>query len=259
VAEEFRSVLDMHQRVYDILGIHSYYLRLSEWDPEDPKRKNKYVDDPAAWEKTQQILADVLKKSGVEYVVRQGEAAFYGPKIDIQFKTVTGREETASTCQLDFSVAERLGLTYVDSDNKEQHPYIIHRAPLGSHERFVAFLIEHFAGAFPTWLAPIQIKIITIHDDLLLYAHRVCQELRSLGLRAEIDESQHSFSKKIRLNSQMKIPNLLVIGQKEMQENKITLRRYQVEKQQTLDLEFFKKEILKEVKERRRESIFSLD
>lgn len=236
VKKEFQAVMEMHKQVYEILGITSFYLRLSEWDPDDPKKGNKYVDNPQAWEKSQQLIRQAMNESGIPYTVEKGEAAFYGPKIDIQFKSVTGREETASTCQLDFAIPERLNMTYVDADNTEQYPYIIHRAPLGTHERFIAFLIEHYAGAFPTWLAPVQVMVIAISEKFQEYSERVVEDMRQLGIRAELDDSANSFNKKIRLNIQQKIPNLLIIGEKEQETEQVTLRRYGHEKQTTLPL-----------------------
>ncbi|MEZ4267827.1 MAG: threonine--tRNA ligase, partial [Myxococcota bacterium] len=164
IQTEFLAVMELHREVYEILGLSDYYMRFSTWDPEDPKGKEKYVDNPEAWERTQTLVRDAMLQSGLPFKEVKGEAAFYGPKIDIQFRTVTGREETASTNQLDFAVPERLGLHYVGADNTEHRPYVIHRAPLGTHERFVAFLIEHYGGAFPTWLAPIQVRVVTVGE-----------------------------------------------------------------------------------------------
>lgn len=254
VKEEFQAVMQMHKKVYDILGITSFYMRLSEWDPEDPKKGNKYVDNPEAWDKSQKLIREAMMASGIDFTVEKGEAAFYGPKIDIQFRSVTGREETASTSQLDFAIPERLGMTYVDADNQEKHPYIIHRAPLGTHERFIAFLIEHYGGAFPTWLAPTQVKIISVSEKFQEYSDKVMEELRDLGIRAEVDNSLNTFNKKIRLNIQQKIPNLLIIGEQEQQSGQVTVRRYGQEKQKTLPLEEFKNWIQGQIKNRVREA-----
>ena len=157
--------MELYAEAYRILGLESYYLRLSKSDPEDPKRKQKYVDNPSAWAKSEAIIEELLNEMGVEFVIGVGEAAFYGPKIDVQFPTVTGRDESVSTVQLDFSVPACLGLSYVGSDGLDHVPYCIHRAPLSTHERIIAYLIEHYGGAFPTWLSPIQVKVITVSDQ----------------------------------------------------------------------------------------------
>ena len=179
IKPEFLNVMNMHREVYEILGLKSFHMRFSTWDPEDPKGKEKYVNNPRAWEWTQKLVYEAMVESGLPFVEGKGEAAFYGPKIDVQFKTVTGREETASTNQLDFAVPERLDLKYIGADNKEHRPYVIHRAPLGTHERFVAFLIEHYGGAFPTWLAPVQVRIVTVSEKFNEYAGKINAGLRS--------------------------------------------------------------------------------
>jgi threonyl-tRNA synthetase len=173
-------------------------------------------------------------ESGLPFVEAKGEAAFYGPKIDVQFRTVTGREETASTNQLDFAVPKRLGLTYVGADGQEHHPYVIHRAPLGTHERFVAFLLERYAGAFPTWLAPVQARVITVADRFNEHAEKLTQDLRNRMIRADFDPSSETLSKKVRNASAEKIPNLLVIGEREAADDTVTLRRFGKTEQETL-------------------------
>jgi threonyl-tRNA synthetase len=187
ITEEFIAVIRMHQRVYEILGLSDYYMRFSTWDPDSEKGKAKYVDDPEAWEKTQEMVRFAMEQTGVPFVEGKGEAAFYGPKVDVQFRTVTGREETASTNQLDFAQPARMGLTYQGADNHEHRPYVIHRAPLGTHERFVAFLIEHYGGAFPTWLAPVQVRILTVSDRFGDYARNLAEKLHADRVRVEVD------------------------------------------------------------------------
>ena len=250
IEAEFLAVMDMHKTLYDKLGIQNYHMRLSTWDPEDPKGKQKYVDNPAAWERTQDLVRAAMVKSGLPFKEVKGEAAFYGPKIDFQFRSVTGREETASTNQLDFAVPPRMNLVYTDKDNSERHPYIIHRAPAGTHERFVAFLIEHFGGAFPTWLAPLQVRVITVSDEFRDYADRLVADLRDSLVRAEVDPAHDTMGKKIRNAAKAKIPNVLVIGEKEQTDGTVTWRRYGVEEQQTLPAEAFKSEILRRIQER---------
>ena len=250
IESEFLAVMEMHKTLYQTMGIKNYYMRLSTWDPEDPKGREKYVNNPAAWERTQQIVRAAMDKSGLPYREVKGEAAFYGPKIDFQFRSVTGREETASTNQLDFAVPERMDLSYVAPDNSLKRPYIIHRAPAGTHERFIAFLIEHFAGAFPTWMAPVQVRLITVADAFREYADKLCAELRGDMVRAEVDPSTDTLNKKIRNAAKAKIPNCLIIGEKEMQNGTVTLRRFGREEQETLPAAEFRTRILKLIRER---------
>ncbi|MEA2444291.1 MAG: threonyl-tRNA synthetase [Thermoleophilales bacterium] len=253
IKAEFIAVIEMHQRVYEILGLDDFYMRLSTWDPDSEKGKEKYVDDPAAWEKTQNLIREAMDESGVPYVEGKGEAAFYGPKIDVQFRTVTGREETASTNQLDFAQPERMGLVYQGADNQEHRPYVIHRAPLGTHERFVAFLIEHYGGAFPTWLAPVQVRVLTVADRFEDYARDVVRELRREGVRAELDERHDTLGKGIRSAAAEKIPNTLVIGEREVEEHTVTLRRLGSREQETMPVDAFRERLRKAIAERSQE------
>jgi len=247
IEAEFLAVMDMHKTLYDKLGIKNYNMRLSTWDPDDPKGKQKYVDNPAAWERTQDLVRAAMVKSGLPFKEVKGEAAFYGPKIDFQFRSVTGREETASTNQLDFAVPPRMNLVYTDKDNSEKHPYVIHRAPAGTHERFIAFLLEHFGGAFPTWLSPVQVRVITVSDDFRAYADELVAELREHMIRAEVDPAHDTMGKKIRNAAKAKIPNVLVIGEKEQSDRTVTWRRFGVEEQETLPAAAFRDEILRRV------------
>ncbi len=251
VKEELRAVLELIQKSYEALGLDNYRFRLSRWDPEDPKGKEKYLDDPEAWEWCEEQIRQVLIESGVDFYEAVGEAAFYGPKIDVQFKTVTGREESVSTNQLDFGIAERLDLAYVGADNSEHRPYIIHRAPLSTHERFIAFLIEHYGGAFPTWLAPIQVRVVTVSERFNDYGQKLVDALRKEFVRAELDSSSETMGKKIRNASITKIPNVLVVGEREVDDNTVTLRRYGSRDQSTMPFDEFKSGILTAIKERR--------
>ena len=239
VRDVFREVIAQYDEAYRILGLRNYRFRLSRWDPNDPKGREKYVDAPEDWRRTEAIIAGLLAELGVEYEDAPGEAAFYGPKIDVQFKTVTGREETLSTVQLDFAVPPRLGLAYVGSDGAEHVPYCIHRAPFSTHERFVAILVEHFGGAFPTWLAPVQVQAITVSDRFGGYAEGLVSRLRESFVRAELAPSADTVSKKIREGVTRKIPNLLVVGEREAAENTVTVRRYGIKQQTTLPFERF--------------------
>ena len=239
VGTVFREVIAQYDEAYRILGLVDYRFRLSRWNPADPKGREKYVDAPEDWRRTEGIIAALLAELGVEYEDAPGEAAFYGPKIDVQFKTVTGREETLSTVQLDFAVPPRLGLAYVGSDGTEHTPYCIHRAPFSTHERFVAILVEHFGGAFPTWLAPVQVQVITVSDKFSGYAKGIVSRLRGSFVRAELAPPADTVSKKIREGVTRKIPNLLVVGEREAAENAVTVRRYGIKQQTTLPFERF--------------------
>jgi threonyl-tRNA synthetase len=250
IKKEFLEVMNMHRDVYQILGISNYHMRFSTWDPEDPKGKEKYVNNPQEWEWTQKLVYEAMVDSGLPFIEGKGEAAFYGPKIDVQFKTVTGREETASTNQLDFAVPERLGLKYIGADNQEHRPYIIHRAPLGTHERFIAFLIEHYGGAFPTWLAPVQVKVITVSEKFNEYGEKIVAQLRSKMIRAEFEYSSDTMGKKIRNASKQKIPNVLVIGEREQTDGTVTLRRFGLEEQLTMTVDAFEKSLLEKIQTR---------
>jgi threonyl-tRNA synthetase len=247
---EFVSVMDLHRRAYAILGLTDYYMRLSTWDPDDPKGRQKFVDDPENWASTEQQVREAMAEVGLPTREVKGEAAFYGPKIDVQFRTVTGREETASTNQLDFAIPRRLGLVYRGSDNAEHHPMIIHRAPLGTHERFVAFLIEHFAGAFPTWLAPVQVRVITVSERFDEAASAWVADLRSRRVRAELDDSNESMGKKIRIGAMQKVPNLAVIGERELAEGTVALRRHGSRDQRVMPRAEFEARLDKAIRER---------
>ena len=252
IKKEFLAVMDMHREVYEVLGLSNYYMRFSTWDPEDPKGRDKYVDNPAAWERTERFVREAMLESGLPFTETKGEAAFYGPKIDVQFRTVTGREETASTNQLDFAVPERLGLTYIGSDNKEHTPYVIHRAPLGTHERFIAFLIEHYGGAFPTWLAPVQVRVITVSEKFDDYGRKVVERLRANFVRAELDESSETLNKKVRNAVTSKIPNVLVVGEREVETESVTLRRYGEREQESMPLAELEARVVKAIATRSR-------
>ena len=253
IKDEFKAVMRLYEEAYDILGLDDYVVRLSRWDPDDPKGRDKYVDNPEAWTASEAILEAVLKEMGVNYVDGVGEAAFYGPKIDIQFLTVTGREESLSTVQLDFSQPEALGLTYVGPDGQPHRPYCIHRAPFSTHERMVAFLLEHYAGAFPTWLAPVQAQVVTVSEQFDAYGAEIVAALRGSMVRAELAPSTETVSKKIRQAATLKIPNVLIVGEREQQERTVTLRRHGHKAQHTLALDAFQTALLETISARSRE------
>lgn len=232
VEQEFRAVMNMYTLYYTHLRMGNFRVRLSLHDPDS----DKFIGKSEEWFKSEAIVREVLNNLGVDYTEETGEAAFYGPKIDIQVKNLMGREETVSTCQLDFVVAERFGLEYVDSDGERKTPFIIHRAPLSTHERMISFLIELYGGAFPTWMAPRQVQLIPVNDEVLDYAGEIAAELRENLFRAEIDHSDESFNKKIRNAVTHKIPNIWIIGGKEKEHHTITWRRYCSKQQQTVDI-----------------------
>ncbi|HJL17752.1 MAG TPA: threonine--tRNA ligase [Sandaracinaceae bacterium LLY-WYZ-13_1] len=250
IKAEFQKVMKMITELYERLDIRDYYFRFSTWDPEDPKGKQKYVDNPEAWAISEKHMREAMDDIGLEYEESIGDAAFYGPKIDVQLKTVTGREETASTNQLDFAVPQRLGLVYRGADNEEHHPFCIHRAPASTHERFIAFLIEHFGGAFPTWLAPVQVRVLTVSDPFREYGETIVARLRKRFVRAELDESSETMGKKIRGAVTQKIPNVLVVGEREQQDGTVTVRRYGSREQTTMSLDAFEQDVLERIRAR---------
>ena len=231
IKEELKSTVKMCVDYFRLFRFEGVQLRISTHDPANTE---KFINNPTAWKFCEEYVEQVVKEMGVPYVLGPGEAAFYGPKIDFQVHTILGKEETLNTAQLDFAGAERFKLSYVGEDGKEHPPYIIHRAPLGTHERFIAFLIEHFGGAFPTWLAPVQARIVPVGESVVEYANELATALRAELLRVEVDTSSNSFNKKIREAVTAKIPNILIIGDKEKEQGTVTLRRYCVKDQVTL-------------------------
>jgi len=226
--EEFLRVMQLHARLYDVFGIKDYFMRFSM---PDLNKLDKYVNEPEKWIEAMRIIREVMDESGYPYVEQEGDAAFYGPKIDFIIESAIGNEYAISTNQLDFLASERFELNYVGEDNALHPVYVIHRAPLGSHERFTAFLIEHFAGIFPTWLAPVQAVIIPIADRHNDYAERVQRELLAAniptstgGIRLELDLSRETLQKKIRNAAHKKAPYLLIMGDKEAEAGTLSLR-----------------------------------
>ena len=222
-AQEFRAVNDMYLKYFNIFGIDKYVMRLSLHDP--AKLGQKYINEPQLWLETEQMVREVLIETGTPFVEVQDEGAFYGPKIDVQIWSIIGREFTLATNQVDFAQGKRFNLSFTNKDNEPEIPLIIHRAPLGTHERFIGFLLEHYAGKFPVWLAPLQAKILPISDKFMPYAQEVLAELRKAGVRAEIDDRNEKIGKKIRDTELMKVPYMLVIGEKEMTEGQLSIRR----------------------------------
>ena len=245
--QEFINVMKMHSEYYNLFGLKDFWMRLSLSE----KDAGKFVDEPELWEKAEMLVIEAMDEVGIPYESVRGEAAFYGPKIDFQVTNVVGREETASTNQLDLVMGKRFGLNYIGNDNKEHTPIIIHRAPLGTHERFSAFLIEHYGGAFPTWLAPLQVLLIPVAPIFNEYANKLKETLFKSFIRTEIDSSNDSFGKKIRSAAISKIPNILIVGEKEKAGQKVTWQRYGSKDRQTLTIEAFSKLLNEEILQRR--------
>jgi len=225
IKEEFTRVIRLIQQVYDDFGIRDFWFRLSYRDPED---KEKYVQNDAMWEMAQRMLRESMDELDLEYVEAEGEAAFYGPKLDVQVKTALGKDETLSTVQLDFHLPERFGLEYIGEDGKPHRPVVIHRGIVGTMERFVAFLLEYYFGAFPLWLAPVQARIVPVSDSYLGYARKLMDRFRDEGLRVEVDERNEKLGYKIREATLQKIPYVLVVGEREEKEGLVAVRRYKV-------------------------------
>ncbi|MBL4824461.1 MAG: threonine--tRNA ligase [SAR324 cluster bacterium] len=244
---EFIKVMNLHTEYYKLFGLSDFWMRLSLAEED----AGKFVDEPELWEKAETLVTEAMDEVGIPYEAVRGEAAFYGPKIDFQVTNVIGREETASTNQLDLVMGKRFGLTYIASDNEEHTPIIIHRAPLGTHERFVAFLIEHYGGAFPTWLAPVQLRIIPVASAFNEYANRLNETLFGSFVRTEMDDSHDSFSKKIRSAAISKIPNLLIVGENEQADQTVTWQRYGTKERQTLAFDAFRNLLQEEILQRR--------
>jgi threonyl-tRNA synthetase len=221
--QEFQAVNDMYLKYFKIFGIDKYVMRLSLHDPE--KLGQKYINEPELWLETEELVRNVLIETGVPFVEVKGEGAFYGPKIDVQIWSAIGREFTLATNQVDFAQPRSFKLSFTNKENEPEIPLIIHRAPLGTHERFIGFLLEHYAGKFPVWLAPLQVKILPISDKFMEYAESVQKQLLKVGVRVEIDDRQEKIGRKIRDTELMKVPYMLVVGEKEMAENKLSVRR----------------------------------
>jgi threonyl-tRNA synthetase len=221
---EFNAVNEMYLNYFKLFVLDKYLMRFSTHDP--AKLGQKFVNEPELWKKTEDMTRNVLKNSGINYVEVPNEAAFYGPKIDVQVWSVIGREFSIATNQVDFAQPRRFDLRYKDRDNIDKIPICIHRAPLGTHERFIGFLIEHYAGNFPLWLSPEQVRILTIGDDpkLIDYARSILKELRAHQVRAEIDESSDKINGKIQRAEQMKVHTMFVIGKRDMEANAVSVR-----------------------------------
>ncbi|MCM3029887.1 threonine--tRNA ligase [Niallia sp. MER 6] len=246
IKDEFKRVVNLVLDVYKDFNLTDYSFRLSYRDPQDTE---KYFDDDEMWNKAQSMLKEAMDDLGLDYYEAEGEAAFYGPKLDVQVKTALGKDETLSTVQLDFLLPERFDLTYVGEDGKQHRPVVIHRGVVSTMERFIAFLIEEYKGAFPTWLAPVQVQVIpvspSVHFD---YAKQVQEQLQNQGFRVELDERDEKIGYKIREAQMQKIPYMLVVGDKEVEENAVNVRKYGEQKSETIPFDSFLQGLLDEVK-----------
>ncbi len=246
IKDEFKRVVNLILEVYKDFGINDYSFRLSYRDPED---KEKYFDDDVMWNKAQSMLKEAMDDLGLDYYEAEGEAAFYGPKLDVQVRTALGKDETLSTVQLDFLLPERFDLTYVGEDGKPHRPVVIHRGVVSTMERFVAFLIEEYKGAFPTWLAPVQAVVIPVSPEVHFdYARQIKDALKAEGFRVELDDRDEKMGYKIREAQIQKIPYMLVVGDQEVQDEAVNVRKYGEQKSETVPFKEFIGKLQEEAK-----------
>ncbi|KAB7705939.1 threonine--tRNA ligase [Bacillus aerolatus] len=246
IKEEFKRVVRLVMEVYKDFDLNDYSFRVSYRDPADTE---KYYDDDEMWNKAQSMLKEAMDELELDYFEAEGEAAFYGPKLDVQVKTALGKEETLSTVQLDFLLPEKFDLTYIGEDGKQHRPVVIHRGVVSTMERFVAFLIEEYKGAFPTWLAPVQVQVIPVSADVHFnYAKEVQEKLRQAGIRVELDSRDEKIGYKIREAQMQKIPYMLVVGDKEIETDSVNVRKYGEQKSETVAFADFLDLIKKEAK-----------
>ena len=245
IKEEVGKVINLILAVYEDFGFKDYEFRLSLRDKDD---KEKYFDDDEMWDKAESQLREILKEFNIKFYEAKGEAAFYGPKLDVQLKSAIGHDVTVSTCQLDFLLPERFELEYIGEDGKPHRPVVIHRAILGTMDRFMCFLIEETKGAFPLWLAPVQVKLLTIADRHIEYAQKLLEELEQKGIRVELDNREEKIGYKIREAQLQKIPYMLIIGDKEVEENKVSMRSRDKGDLGSIEKEKFIEKIEEEIK-----------
>lgn len=248
VGQEMCNLLKLFKEFYDVFKIRNYRVRLSVAGKDNA---DKFKGDKAMWDKADALLVKALEEMNIEYFVGEGEAAFYGPKIDFQFRNLMGREETVSTIQVDLLSPNNFDLKYTEQTGGEGVPVIIHRAPLSTHERFVSYLIEYYGGAFPTWCAPVQVNFVPVNKDCESYCKALQEELLDHFVRAEVDSSDNTLNKKIRNSAIRKIPITIIVGGKEVEEKKVTLRRFGKEEQESMSIEDFKTVLFDEIKTRK--------
>ena len=246
--EEFKKVIDLVLYVFGSLGFENFTAQVSLRDPEKPE---KYIGSDENWDLAETAIINAAKEKNLNYVIEYGEAAFYGPKIDFVVKDVLGREWQLGTVQVDYNLPERFDLSYVGPDGEAHRPVMIHRAPFGSMERFVGVLIEHFGGAFPTWLSPLQVMVVSVAEAFSDYADEIVSRLRNKGIRIEHDASSLTMGKKIRNASVAKVPNVLVVGEREQTERTVTLRCHGSRDQHTMSLDDFEARLMDAVIQRK--------
>lgn len=242
--EEFGKVTDLVKYITKTLGIEVWY-RFSKWDPEN--KKNKYVDNPEAWNSTQESMKKILDNMKLDYIEADDEAAYYGPKLDLQYKDVYGKEDTLITIQIDFALPEKFDLKYLDKDGKEKHAMVIHRSSLGATERTMSYLLEKTQGNLPLWLSPIQTKILSVNEETSDYASKINQELLEAGIRTESNIKKESIGKKILKATGEKAFYLVTVGEQEMKENKIAVKKRDEKEITTMTLEEFKEKVKSEI------------
>ena len=245
---EFMDVCQMYMEYFDIFGIDKYEMRLSLHDP--AALGKKYIDEPELWNQTEDVVRNALKNGGINFVEIPGEAAFYGPKIDVQVWSAIGKEFTLATNQVDFAIPKRFNLTYTDENGSEQTPLCIHRAPLSTHERFIGFLIEHYGGDFPLWLSPIQVIILPVSEKTHTYARSVQSKFKAAGIRVKMDDRPEKIGAKIRQAELNKIPVMAIVGKKEAEENTVSTRRRFIGDQGAIKTDQLLKNIISEIKQR---------
>jgi len=248
-ADEFRAVNDLYLKYFRIFGVEKYIMRFSTHDPN--RLGEKFVNEPALWKKTEDMVRKVLVNSKIPFVEVANEAAFYGPKIDVQVWSAIGREFTLATNQVDFAVPARFGLTYTDKDGSLKTPLCIHRAPLGTHERFIGFLIEHYGGNFPLWLSPVQVRVIPVLENHYEAAQKIHDSLRQVMIRSEIDLSNNGFGKKIRNAKNDRVCYTIILGEKDIEAGKVTLESRDKGQVGQLSVEEVLKKLQEEIKERK--------
>ena len=249
--EEFKGCLELAKYVLDTVGmLENCSFRFSQWDP--ARAGIKYEGTPEQWEHAQSVMKQILDKLDVKYEVGIDEAAFYGPKLDIQYKNVFGKEDTIVTIQIDMLLAEKFGMEYVDSDGQVKRPYIIHRTSLGCYERTLAYLIERYAGALPTWMAPVQVKLLPMGDNEIDYCQAIADRMTAMGMRVELDKSNNTIGYKIRAAQKEKVPYMLVVGAKEVESNTVAVRSRKDGEMGAMAVDQFISEILTEIAEKRR-------
>ncbi|MBU2522715.1 MAG: threonine--tRNA ligase [Nanoarchaeota archaeon] len=244
---EFEEVLKLIEYIMTTLGLTEYFYKFSKWDPNN---KGKYIDNPKAWESSQKILKKILDKNKLKYEEVEGDAAFYGPKLDIQMKNVYGKEDTIFTVQIDFALPERFDMSYIDEKNNKVRPMVIHRSSIGCYERTMAMLIEKYAGAFPVWLAPVQVKVLNMSDDNMKYTEKIVEMLKEKGIRVETDYKAETIQNKVRIAQLEKVPYMLVIGKKEEEAKTIAVRTRDGKVKYGVKSEDFLKQILEEIEKK---------